>query len=269
MIAQTVGNLSTGAGTATANLDVGTAIGIDATGSTISVGGTGTITGRTVFGSGSATGLTITDSFDVIASVLGNGSSAIADADNIDAIGIKGGSLTAGPAGGSIEGSAVAGLNVQASTQNNPNAVSIATIGDSTNVATVAGISDTALIGGQAGTNTIAGRGVGTFNAVATSIGGDSTASSTANAFGITDNDATAGTMNLGGNVEAIARLTNTVTATTVQGNAIATATSNAVGLNNYNVTIIGGGSVTGRADALSRAVASDTTGSAGSTATI
>ena len=63
--------------------------------------------------------------------------------------------------------------------------------------------------------------------------------------------------------------MTNTVTASTVQGNAIATATSNAVGLNNMNVTIIGGGSVTGRADALSRAVASDTTGSSGATATL
>ena len=163
----------------------------------------------------------------------------------------------------------MAGLNVQASTQNNAAGISTATIGDSTNVATVAGISDATLIGGQAGTNTVAGRGVGTFNAVATSIGGDSTASSTANAFGITDTAGPAGTMNLGGNVEAIARLTNTVTATTVQGNAIATATSNAVGLNNMNVTIIGGGSVTGRADALSRAVASDTTGSSGATATL
>jgi molybdopterin biosynthesis enzyme len=75
--------------------------------------------------------------------------------------------------------------------------------------------------------------------------------------------------MTLSGNVAAIAQLSNTVTATSVTGSSVATATSNAVGLNNYDVTIISGGSVTGRADALSRAVASDTTGSATATATL
>ena len=252
-------------GNADAILTTGAATGLNATGDDITIGNSGTISGRAVIGS--ASGMAVTDSFDVIASVLGSdgNGNAQATASDIDAIGITGGTLTAGPSGGNILGEAVAGINVLASTVNGDPGTG--TTGNSSAEATlsngtVIGITDATLIGGQSGTNLISGRATGAFTTTATSVAGNSTANGDADAFGITGGTS-ADTITLSGNVQAIAQLSNTVTATSVSGNAVATATSDAVGLNNYNVTIISGGNVTGRADALSRAVASDTAGSA------
>ena len=116
---------------------------------------------------------------------------------------------------------------------------STATIGTSD----INGIQDVNLVGGQVGTNTISGLGVGQFNAAATSVNGAATGSSDVNVGGIISNSGT-GTINTAGSVNAIARLSNTVTASTVAGSASAVASSDAVGLKGYSVNIIGSGSL-------------------------
>jgi hypothetical protein len=107
----------------------------------------------------------------------------------------------------------------------------------------------------------VIGTSLGDFDATATSVKGDSTASSDVNAYGIFG---TGDTINLSGGISAIAQLSNTVTATSVAGNAIASATSDAVGLSGYNVSIIGSGTLNATAQSSSNSLASSVGGRAG-----
>ena len=106
------------------------------------------------------------------------------------------------------------------------------------------------------------GTSLGDFDATATSVKGDSTASSDVNAYGIFGNGSD--TINLSGGISAIAQLSNTVTATSVAGNAIASATSDTVGLSGYNVSIIGSGTLNASAISNSQSVASSVGGRVG-----
>ena len=126
----------------------------------------------------------------------------------------------------------------------------------------ITGLQDVNIFGGQSGINLVKGTAVGNFDATASSVVGNATASSDVNARGIFDanND---GIITTSGNLTAIAQLANTVTAITVNGAANATATSDAVGLSGYNVTIIGSGTLTASATSLSESTAGSVIGNA------
>jgi hypothetical protein len=91
-------------------------------------------------------------------------------------------------------------------------------------------------------------------------VAGNATGTSDVSAYGIFGG-VNGDTLSVSGGVSAIAQLSNTVTATSVSGNAVATATSDAVGLSNYNVTIIGNGSLTASASSQASSIATSVAG--------
>jgi hypothetical protein len=188
---------------------------------------------------------------------------ASGDFDATGILGVSTNSITAGPNDGDVRGQVLAGGNVLASSTGN------GTTGVDDATATISqsdlfGIRNIDIVGGQVGTNSVIGTSLGDFDATATSVKGDSTASSDVNAYGIFSNAGTADTINVSGGISAIAQLSNTVTATSVAGNAIASATSDAVGLSGYNVTIIGSGTLNASATSNSQSIASSVGGRAG-----
>jgi hypothetical protein len=106
----------------------------------------------------------------------------------------------------------------------------------------------------------VRGTAFGDFDATATSVAGDATGTSNVAGYGIFGG-ATGNTLDVSGNVSAIATMSNTVTATTVAGNAIASANTDAVGLSNYTVNIIAGGSLTASASSNASSIASSVGG--------
>jgi hypothetical protein len=213
--------------------------------SDITINGAGNVTGLAVLGTLNASG-NLANQIQLTAASVSGDATATGNFDGGGIMGVEGAeaTITAGPRDGDISGQVFAGANVVASTTGDATGDdSKATISQSD----LFGISNVDLVGGQAGTNLVRGTAVGDFDATATSVAGNAEGISTVNAYGIFG-DTTPNTLTVNGGVTAIAQLSNTVTATTVEGNAVATATSNAIGLSNYNVTIIGGGTLTASA---------------------
>jgi len=213
--------------------------------SDITIGGAGNVTGLSVIGTLNSSG-SLANQIGVTAASVSDDALADGTFDGAGILGVNGveATITAGPRDGDISGQVFAGGNVVAST------TGVAGAGDATatiNPSALYGIADVDLVGGQAGSNLVRGTAFGDFDATATSVEGVATADSDVSAYGIFGG-AAANTLDVNGGVTAIAQLTNTVTATSVAGNAVATATSDAIGLSNYNVTIIGSGTLTASA---------------------
>jgi hypothetical protein len=255
-IAQT----TNGAATSTGNLDAtGLNLGTD---NDITIGAAGNVSGLGVIGTLNSSG-TLGNQVQITAATTDGIAIASGDFDATGILGVSTNSITAGPNDGDVRGQVLAGGNVLASSTGN------GTTGVDDATATISqsdlfGIRNIDIVGGQVGTNSVIGTSLGDFDATATSVKGDSTASSDVNAYGIFSNAGTADTINVSGGISAIAQLSNTVTATSVAGNAIASATSDAVGLSGYNVTIIGTGTLNASATSNSQSIASSVGGRAG-----
>ena len=228
----------------------------DAT-SDITISGGGNVTGLAVLGT--LTNGVLANQIQVTAAAVSDDATATGLFDGAGIFGVDSGAatITAGPRDGDITGQVFAGGNVVASTTGDA-------AGDNA-TATISpsglfGISNVDLIGGQVGTNSVRGTATGDFDATATSVAGNATGTSDVSAYGIFGG-ATDNSLTVSGGVSAIAQLSNTVTATSVSGNAVATATSNAVGLSDYNVTIIGNGSLTASASSQASSIATSVAG--------
>ena len=107
----------------------------------------------------------------------------------------------------------------------------------------------------------------------AQTVSGTADAAGSSGVYGITDAfQATAGgnTIQLAGDISALARFSNTALARSVQGAATSTANNaNVLGVNQYDLTLIGSGSLTGGAQALMRADARTDSGAAQSNAVL
>jgi hypothetical protein len=121
------------------------------------------------------------------------------------------------------------------------------------------------ILGGQQGVNLIKGTSTGDYDSTAISIKGDATALGTVTGYGIYQTAGQTGNLTTSGNVQAISNLLNTVVASSVAGSATATATTTAVGLGNYNVTILGSGTLTANATGVAESTASSVSGRAAS----
>jgi len=105
---------------------------------------------------------------------------------------------------------------------------------------------------------------IGAFNTSTASIAGDAIGLSDNKAYGIFGGSSgVADTINVSGNVTAIAQLSNSVLASTVAGNADSTGDSSAIGLSNYDVTIIRNGIIIASAINISKNNASSVSGNA------
>ena len=261
----------TTSGSATANGEVSSA-GIslgDTSGlltANINTGGSGSVSGLGVIGAmGSSGG--VSSPILVSASAVSDDATATGVFNGSGITGVDGleNQITAGAKGGDITGQAFAGGTVVAST--------IGTgIGDDASAtiqpSTIFGISDVDLIGGQVGSNLIKGTANGAFNAIATSVAGDALGMSDNKAYGIFGGSiGSADTINLNGNVTAIAQLANTVFASTVAGNADSASDSASIGLSNYDVMIISSGNINGSAMSITKSTASSVAGNANANA--
>ncbi|MCP9904076.1 hypothetical protein KBY85_07990 [Cyanobium sp. BA5m-10] len=278
--AQNVNGVATGTTTAPSNSAGAYAIAdIDVYGTNlqtsstdITIGQTGNITGLAIAGTLTSTG-TLKDQILVTgtttdgtanavgtvnaAGIFGEGASSSASATPGNAQSL----LTAGPAGGNVIGQTISGMAVLANT-----------IGDEVNIddasssmiATIGGLQNVDILGGQVGTNLIKGTSTGDYDSTAISIKGDALAVGTVTGYGIYDTSGT-GNITTSGNIQAISNLLNTVVASSVAGSATATATTTAVGLGNYNVTILGSGTLTANATGLAESTASSVAGRASS----
>jgi hypothetical protein len=230
----------------------------------ITIGKVGNVTGFAVSGA-TTNGLTLSDQVDLTASTTGGNASA---SGSFDTFGILGAGtdtdIIAGPNGGNIIGTALGGGRVLASTIDGNATTGISdgiTFGGGTTTTDIVGIQNVDLFGGMVGTNTIAGRGFGSFDSAATTVNGTADATSNVNVNGILGTGAN--TINTAGNVSAQAILSNTVVASSVSGAATATANSNAVGLSGMSVTIIGNGRLEAGARSSSLSTASSNAGNA------
>jgi hypothetical protein len=169
--------------------------------------------------------------------------------------------LTAGPLDGDVIGQSITGMAVLANTIGS----SLADDASSSMVASIAGLQNVDILGGQQGVNLIKGTSTGDYDSTAISIAGDSTAVGTVTGYGIFSESAVPGDIVTSGNIQAISNLLNTVVASSVAGTATATATTTAVGIGNYNVTILGSGTVTANATGLAESTASSVAGRAAS----
>ena len=169
--------------------------------------------------------------------------------------------LTAGPLDGDIIGQSITGMAVLANTIGSSNADDAS----SSMVANIAGLQNVDILGGQVGTNLIKGTSTGDYDSTAISIAGDSTAVGTVTGYGIFSATPQTGDIVTSGNIQAISNLLNTVVASSVAGTATATATTTAVGLGNYNVTILGSGTLNANATGLAESTASSVAGRASS----
>jgi len=167
-------------------------------------------------------------------------------------------SITAGPNGGSIFGNTFVGGTTESSS----------VTGDSTadTNTELGGIVDVTLTGGQVAAsnpnnaNVISADVFGDLETAANTVTGDATANSVATAGGIFYQTNNPGSININGNINAIAELSNTVTASTVTGNATAMVSNSVVGLGNANITIGQSGSITASAVSNSTAIAQSIT---------
>ena len=260
-----------GQATTSADLD-GDGISLGHFDADITIGEAGNINGLAVLGK--LIDGVFSDQIDLIASSVSeaasvNGSFSAAGVRGSDAGAGAGNQtvLAAGPLDGDVQGQAIGGGRLVASSTGDaflsgrdPDATATASVLPSELV----GLRDADIFGGQVGTNAVRGTAFGKFDTLATSTRGDALANSDVDAYGIFDQNGD-GVIRTAGNLQAIATLTNNVLATTVHGNATASATSDAVGLSGYTVELIGGGTLT--ATASSTAVSSSTSvhGRAGS----
>ena len=151
--------------------------------------------------------------------------------------GAPGGVITAGPKGGDISGTAKGGNDLLASTTTG--------LAEATTIATLRGIGSTDLTAGLLGANKLIASAEGDYGTTSTSVTGDSNAIGNVVVGGLIGNAFGApSTATLSGDVSAIAKLSNTVLATAVTGAATATATGDAVGISNYNIQILGSGTI-------------------------
>jgi hypothetical protein len=266
------GGVTTTAGAyALGNLDVyGTSLADS--GADITIGQSGNITGLAIVGT-------------LNSGVLGNQVSvtstttegtSFADG-TVDTAGIKGTSsagvsttpgvnqslLTAGPLDGDVIVQSITGMAVLANTIGS--GTTLVDDASSSMVANIAGLQNVDILGGQVGTNLIKGTSTGDFDSTAISIAGDSTAVGTVRGYGIFSESGVPGDIVTSGNIQAISNLLNTVVASSVAGSATATATTTAVGLGNYNVTILGSGTLTSNATGIAESTASSVAGRAAS----
>ena len=173
--------------------------------------------------------------------------------------------LTAGPLDGDVIGQSITGMAVLANTIGS----SLNDDANSSMTANIAGLQNVDILGGQVGTYLIKGTSTGDYDSTAISIDGDATATGTVNGYGIYSGSLADPSLNgdivTSGNIQAIANLLNSVVASSVSGTANATATTTAVGLGNYNITILGSGTVTANATGLAESTASSVAGRASS----
>jgi len=169
-------------------------------------------------------------------------------------LGVPGGTITAGPKGGDITGTAAGNNDLLASTTTG---AAVATTD-----ATLRGIAYTDLTAGLLGANKLTASAEGDYSTTSTTVTGPSEATSNVLVGGLIGNaSGPLNTATLSGDVSAIAKLNNTVLATAVTGAATATATGDAVGISGYNIHILGSGTISAQ-------VVSDTSTSA-STVTV
>ena len=169
--------------------------------------------------------------------------------------------LTAGPLDGDIIGQSITGMAVLANTIGSSDADDAS----SSMVANIAGLQNVDILGGQTGVNLIKGTSTGDYDSTAISIKGDASALGTVTGYGLFSTAGSPGDITTSGNIQAISNLLNTVVASSVAGSATATATTTAVGLGNYNVTILGSGTVTANATGLAESTSSSVAGRASS----
>jgi hypothetical protein len=160
-----------------------------------------------------------------------------------------------------VIGQSITGMAVLANTIGS----SLADDASSSMIATIGGLQNVDILGGQTGVNLIKGTSTGDYDSTAISIAGDSTAVGTVTGYGIFSASAVPGDITTSGNIQAISNLLNTVVASSVAGSATATATTTAVGIGNYNVTILGSGTLTANATGLAESTSSSVAGRASS----
>ncbi len=260
----TTGIATAEAGISSKGIDLGASIGETPNPASIFIGGKGSINGTGLIGVLDNEG-SVTAPLKVVAS---NTNGAANASGGFDAAGIIGnspynmpteGALTpttegattikAGPNAGNITGYAESKGSVQATTETGP---AFAETG-----ATLVGIGHANLFAGQVGSNLVAGTALGTFDTKSSATTGDASSISAVDVYGLLG-DLYNNTINLSGDLTAIATLSNTVTATTTTGNALASASGNVVGLSGYDVTIHGSGVI--NASAISNTVATAST---------
>ena len=236
----------------------------------ITIGQTGSITGLAIAGTLTSTG-TLKDQILVTGTTTDGTANAVGTVDTAGIIGAgtnatttpgNGQSLlTAGPAGGNVIGQSITGMAVLANTIGDEAGIDDAS---SSMIATIGGLQNVDILGGQTGVNLIKGTSTGDYDSTAISIKGDALAVGDVTGYGIYDTNGT-GNITTAGSIQAISNLLNTVVASSVAGSATATATTTAVGLGNYNVTILGSGTLTANATGLAESTSSSVAGRASS----
>jgi hypothetical protein len=168
--------------------------------------------------------------------------------------GERGATVTAGPKGGDITGTAKGSGDLLADTTTGR--------ADATTKAELFGISHTDLFGGLLGANKLTASADANYSTTSTTVTGNADADGHVNVGALIGNAwGPPHTATLSGDVDAVAKLVNTVTATAVHGSASAHASGDAVGISGYEINIIGSGVISAK-------VSSDTTTSA-STVTV
>lgn len=206
-------------------------------------------------------------------STAGNADASFAATGDIATIGItsfsnSGQTINAGTATGNINADATGGAALYA-TSTGGNATANFGLGTSR----FAGIVDSDMRAGSAGSNRVAANAALNVLLDAQTVSGTAEASGSSAVYGITDGFApsTGGnTVQLAGDISAQARFSNTALARSVQGAATSTANNaNVLGVNQYDLTLIGSGSLTGGAQGLMRADARTVSGTAQSNAVL
>ncbi len=181
-----------------------------------------------------------------------------------------GDTISTGAATGSLTADATSAVTlVSTSTAGNATASFAEIAADRSDVSA---IYDSDVRAGSAGRNRVDANAALDLLLNAQTVTGTAEATGNSTVRGISDNSAIAGgnTMQLAGDISSQARFSNTALARSVQGTATSTAfNANVLGVNQYDLTLIGSGSLTGGAQGLMRADARTVSGAAQSNAAL
>jgi hypothetical protein len=222
--------------------------------SNVTINNIGNVTGLGVIGKLGSLGTTLKDPGALAGRVQLSSTAVLDDATStgvFNAAGILGtdtkdATVTAGPNDGDITGQALAGADLVSYTVG---PVGVGADAKSVNTANLYGIADVNLVGGQTspatgGRNVVRGTAYGDFKVSADSVNaGTSWAESKANVAGIfNSNTATQNTINVDGDLYAIAKLSNTVESrlgnSSLPGSPDASGTNSVIGMNNADINI-------------------------------
>ena len=234
--------------------------------SDITIQGSGNITGLAVIGSlnpAGSLGSPVTVSATSTAGTAdANGdfdAEGIAGLEDLDPLYLDPTLLIAGPLRGDVSGQAIGGGQVSAITIG----TTLADTATATNASSqLFGLQNVDIEAGMTGANLVKGTALGDFDVTATSVAGDTKASSNTDVYGIFDGAAN-GNITLSGGVIAIAQLTNNASANSIGGSASSEANGAAAALYGYDVTLINNGTLGATAISNTGSLASSVAGAA------